>query len=194
LTCGAVSVAIVRFERGVEVGHFYSLVNPHMPIPAEATAIHGISDEMVAGHYCLQDFLDTQPAELSLGAVPVAYNATYDRAILHRHVSDPSVPAYDHAQQWLCPLTIVRDADRFVRGQGRHQLANVCERRGIAMDKAHNALSDARATGFLLLQLLESGAVKSCQLGKLLAHVERRRVEQERDFLAYRQRMERAHG
>ncbi|MBQ7252542.1 MAG: 3'-5' exonuclease [Kiritimatiellae bacterium] len=45
-----VSVAILRYEPGAEAAprRIYYLVNPTVPIPAEATAIHGISDADVA--------------------------------------------------------------------------------------------------------------------------------------------------
>jgi DNA polymerase-3 subunit epsilon len=45
-----VSIAILRYEPGAEAAprRIYYLVNPTVPIPAEATAIHGISDADVA--------------------------------------------------------------------------------------------------------------------------------------------------
>lgn len=46
----------------VEVGRFESLINPLTPIPAEATKVHGITDEMVKDAPCIRDVLP-----LSLG-------------------------------------------------------------------------------------------------------------------------------
>lgn len=183
-TCGPVSVAAVRFEAGEETDSFYGLCNPGMPIPVEASAIHGITDERVKSALPLSAHVEWL-AKVCRGAVPVAYHASYDRRILHRHVSDSTVPAFNHGQIWIDPLVIVRDADKWERGTGRHRLENVCNRRGVPLDGAHNALSDARATGLLLLQLLASGAVKSCSLGKLLAHIVKRGEEQEAEFQAW---------
>lgn len=42
-----VEIAIVRFDRDKRF-EFQSYINPEMPIPESATAIHGITDEMVA--------------------------------------------------------------------------------------------------------------------------------------------------
>ena len=43
----ACDIALVRFERGKQVAAVDSLINPLMPIPAEASAIHHITDDMV---------------------------------------------------------------------------------------------------------------------------------------------------
>lgn len=185
LTCAPVQVAAVRFERGgKESSSFEALLNPGCPISPEATAIHHITDEMVAASRTLVDHR-AMLAKVCNGAVPVAYNASFDRTILHRYLTDESVPAFDPAQLWICPLTIVRDVDRFERGAGRHKLVTACQRRLVCLDDAHNALSDARATGLLLLYMLDRGDVKSCPLGKLLAHIEKRRLHQDADFAAW---------
>ena len=45
-----VSLALIRLDPdGVETNRFTTLVRPSRPIPAEATAVHGIADEDVAG-------------------------------------------------------------------------------------------------------------------------------------------------
>ena len=45
-----VSLAVVRLDAdGVETDRYARLVRPSRPIPAEATAVHGIGDEDVAG-------------------------------------------------------------------------------------------------------------------------------------------------
>jgi DNA polymerase-3 subunit epsilon len=44
-----VSFGLARFERGVFVGGLNQLVRCGLPIPAEATAIHGITNDHCAG-------------------------------------------------------------------------------------------------------------------------------------------------
>lgn len=46
-TAGIVQLALRVYVPGYEVGEYKTLVNPIMPIPPEATAVHGITDEMV---------------------------------------------------------------------------------------------------------------------------------------------------
>jgi DNA polymerase III subunit epsilon len=43
-----VEIAIIRHERDGATGQFHSRINPQIPIPPEATSVHGIRDEDVA--------------------------------------------------------------------------------------------------------------------------------------------------
>jgi DNA polymerase-3 subunit epsilon len=186
LTCAPVSVAAVRYEGGVEVGSYYSLLNPGCPIPESASAIHGVTDAQVSSAPCLVDVAH-EIMRLAEDAIPSAYNASYDRAILHRYIAGSECPMIDPSHGWLCPLVIVRDVDRYVAGSGRHTLARTCVRWMVELDGAHNALADARATGRLLFRLVEAGKlVKAYPLGKLLNHIEARRQVQDADAAAYR--------
>lgn len=189
LTCGPCSVGAVRFERGQEVARYYTLLKPGCPIPESATAIHGITDEAVEDAPSLAD-VAPELARIAQNAVPCAYNAAYDRTILHRFIVGQYCPAFDPGQAWLCALVVIRDIDRYVKGQGRHRLDVTCKRWQVPLADAHNALADARASGRLLVQLAEGGAiVRTFPLGKLLEHIERRRIEQDHNHAAYRARM-----
>lgn len=141
----AVSVALVRFERCQPVGEFYTLIDPGRPIPAEATAVHGITDEQVRDMPRILDvFEKSEVKALFEFAQPAAYNAGFDRQFV------PTI--IDQHWPWLDPLTVIRVVDRFAKGTGRHKLNAACQRHDIAIE-AHNALSDARAAGLLLYQL-----------------------------------------
>lgn len=185
LTCGVVSVAVARFENRQCVGHFYSLINPRMDIPAEATAIHGVSEGDVKDAPALTDVAADIYA-LAKDAMPCGYNGqTFDRVILQRHIRGTDCAMFDNGWHWADPLVVVRDCDRWERGAGRHKLENVCKRHGVELDGAHNALADAIATGKLLYRLLDKGLVRPCSVGRLLLHMHTRREEQERDFQAW---------
>lgn len=184
LEASPVSVAAVRFEGGKEVASFYSLLKPDCPIPESASAIHGITDEQV------QDapWLETMAGELlevARDALPVAYNAHYDRTILHRFISGTDCPLFEPAQLWLCPLVVVRDVDKYVSGKGRHRLEACCTRWMVDMGDAHNALADARATGRLLWRLFEKRKIRDYPAAQLLALIEQRRVVQDAEFQKY---------
>lgn len=177
---GAVEVACARFESGLLVEVFETLLNPGKPIPESATAIHGIRDEHVAGKPTLIDVAD-RIAHVCRDAVPCAYSAPFDRGFLHASITGTDCPAFDQAQLWMDPLVIVRKADRFVGGKGRHTLTATAKRWGVELDGAHRAKSDAIATGQLLYRMLERGAVKPCPLGKMLDAIEKMRAEQDAD-------------
>src|ERR1700694_949644 len=59
-----------------------SYVKPSRPIPPAATAIHGITDDMVAG---APDWKTLVPAiqDMIRGKDVVVYNAVYDRKLMH---------------------------------------------------------------------------------------------------------------
>lgn len=157
----AVQVGIVRFEGGRAVGDFVSLVNPRIPIPREVSAIHGIIDDHVAGAPSVQSvFLLADVQRLLRDAQPAAYNGPFDRHF---------VPPFgeDWAWPWLDALSLVRVVDRFAKGKGRHKLEAACQRNGIALDKAHDAASDARAAGELFYKLAP-GQYGRSTLGQVL--------------------------
>jgi DNA polymerase-3 subunit epsilon len=188
LTCMPVSVAVVRFSLGAIVSAFSSPLNPGRPIPAEATAVHGISDADVANAPTVAA-VASEIFEHARGALPVAYNAPFDRAILHRFVTGSDCPMFDQSQEWLDPLVYVRGFDRFVSGAGRHKLEATCKRWSVPMDAAHNALSDAKATGRLLWAMRER--LGSMSAARLIEATVKRRAEQDAEFQAYKARVAR---
>lgn len=184
-----VEVAAVRFRAGEIVDRFAALVNPGCPIPAEATAVHGITDAMVA------DALPLEAHAASLirvadGAVPCAYNALYDRGLLHRQITGNDCPAIDPAVEWIDPLVIIRKVDRYRRGSGRHKLAAACKRWGVDLEQQHRALGDATAAGLLLFRLLERGVVKPTPLGRILDYMRKQREAQDAESATFRARNE----
>jgi DNA polymerase III epsilon subunit-like protein len=185
-----VEVGAARFEGGRVVAEWSSLVNPGCPIPEAATAIHGITDAMVAEAPPLM-LLSPKLYELARDAVPVGYNAPYDRTVLHRYITGPDCPLFAPSQEWIDVYVIVASGrvDKYVSGTGRLKLDAACKRWGIDLDGAHRALADAKATGQLLFRLLEKEAVKSCQLGKLLEHTTKQRGEHEADHARWRKQL-----
>jgi DNA polymerase-3 subunit epsilon len=159
----AVQVGIARFERGALVASGVNLVDPGIPIPPEATAIHGITDERIHVQRApaIKDlFAGPRVAELLNGAQPAAYNAPFDRYFVPPFGDDWSWP-------WLDCLSLVRVVDRYVRGQGRHRLETACQRWNIPLPKAHDAEQDAIAAGRLFFRLLQE-ANHGATLGELI--------------------------
>lgn len=144
-----VQVAIVRFEGGAVVGSAASLINPGMPIPEAASAIHGIRDEQVAGAPTLDNFfLSAAASGLLLHAQPGAYNAPFDKLFC------PPWALSDWAWPWLDTMVLVTAVDEYVKGAGRYKLENAAKRHGIEIGLAHDASNDARAAGQLFHRLM----------------------------------------
>lgn len=180
-----VDVAAVRFEGGMPVARFSSLVNPGVPVPAEATAVHGITDEMVAGAPVLKCALDAAWNAVCRHAVPCAYNAPFDRrfilpALADARALDIAYPVVDPALSWLDPLVLVKHFDRYEKGKGRHKLETACLRHGVVMTGAHRAEADALACGGLLWAF--KSKLGNVSAAALIQRCDERRKEQEADY------------
>jgi DNA polymerase III subunit epsilon len=157
-----VQIAAVRFEGGEPVAALQSLVNPGMPIPAESTAIHGVTDQAVEGAPTVEAFMARPDVRALLAdAQPAAYNAGFDRQFIPPFGEDWTWP-------WLDSLSFVRKADRYVRGSKRHRLAAACARHGVELPQAHEATSDATAAGRLLYKLARERLPDGYTMGQLL--------------------------
>lgn len=186
-------IAVARFEGGDLVGAWSSFLNPGRPMSDEVIKVHGITNAMVAeappaGAAIELIRNDAAAALLFEGAYPVGYNGQgYDRAILQRidlrrgFDVDPQPPWL--SADWIDPLVIVRDIDRFVAGSGRHRLAVTCARHKVEHVDAHRAFGDCAATGRLLWKLRDR--IGELTIGKLLAKQRVRAEVQEREFQAW---------
>jgi DNA polymerase III epsilon subunit-like protein len=158
----AVQIGIARFQGGQCCARFSALVNPGMPIPSEATAIHGITDEDVSGAPPISEVFALQEVRAMLAdAQPAAYNAPFDKHFVPPFGEDWTWP-------WLDTLSLVRHVDAYVRGPGRHKLANAAERHGVPLEHAHHAASDAVAAGVLFYKLAPGCVGVDLPLGQLL--------------------------
>jgi DNA polymerase III subunit epsilon len=94
------------------------------------------------------------------GAVVVGHNIDFDWAFVRRSLRRSRVPLAPTAR--LCTLDLSRslDPDRVLR----HKLAEVCDRYGVELDHAHDALADARATALILPHLLTEAGLTSEEL------------------------------
>ena len=147
-----VSLAAVRLDaEGGEAAAFASLVRPSRPIPAEATAVHGISDKDVASAPRFAR-IAAELHELLKGAVFVAHNARFDLAMLQNAFAPAGIDYRPAAV--ACTLDALRLLEPLAEN---HRLESVCERRGIVLAGAHEALNDALATAALLGALLDEG-------------------------------------
>ena len=145
-----VQIAAVRIVNGrlVEGETFESFVNPGRPIPPAATAIHGVTDAMVADAPRILDAV-ARFHKFAAGAVLVAHNAPFDMEFLCRRESQLGItfanPVLD---------TVLLSAVVF--GQGDvHSLDALAGRLNISLPPAlrHTAMGDAVATAEAFLKL-----------------------------------------
>ncbi len=137
-----------------------TLVNPGVLIPKGATAVNGITDEMVADAPPLAECIPVLE-HLLTGQHVIAYNAEYERKVLAYELRRVlgSVPEWFGSIQWHCAMLLYADYagdwnDYF--GNCRWwKLTEACANEGIAVEKAHSALGDVLATRALLVKMAE---------------------------------------
>lgn len=185
-TCMPVEMGIVRFEKGEAVGEWSTLIYPGCAIPAEATAVHGITDRDVERHHRCDEL--KLPQDLIAGAIPCAYNERFDRLIAARCI--PSLPEQmRRAHAWLDPYVMVQQVDAYAKGSGRYKLGAACKRRNIELTGAHRVLGDCAATGRLLFtiaaELRNGQGIWGMRLADALYAQQVRAAERDRDFLTW---------
>jgi DNA polymerase-3 subunit epsilon len=141
-----VEVACVRWENGQITLRKSWLVNPGRPIPKEASDVHGILDEHVQDAPPFAAILP-ELLEALAGAIPLAYNAEFDRKQLMAELGRLAAPAtpppaFQKNAEWIDPLVWARELQKLEKSRA---LAEVAARLGIELTQAHRATNDAEA-------------------------------------------------
>ncbi len=163
-----VAIAAVAIETGLIVSRrppLDLLVDPRMPIPARATAIHGIDDTRVAGAPTISDVWE-DIVDVIDGRIVVGHHIGFDLAIL-------AAEAQRTGRAWREPPHF--DTAAMLAGLGfgvdRLDLAEILphlglQRRGIR----HTALGDATMTADLFVALAHRlRGVGRCTFGGAIA-------------------------
>jgi len=125
------------------------LANPGIDIPAEATAVHGITTEHARAHGAdpaavADQVLTALLAAWAAGQPIVGYNIAFDLTVLdaelRRHGVCDGLPMVGPV---IDPLVLDRGLDRYRRG--KRTLGAACEHYGVRLDGAHDATADALA-------------------------------------------------
>lgn len=178
-----VTGAVIEVRAGQELGRREWLADPGVEIPADAVAVHGISNERAAAEGRPADQVADALADVLTGywktGVPVvAYNATFDLTLLAAELRRHGLPSLSDRLGGLDPAPVVdpytidRWVDRYRRG--KRNLEAVCAEYGIALTAAHNASADALAAARLAGAIAERHP-KIAALGP--AELHRRQVE-----------------
>jgi len=139
-----VELAAVRF-RGEDVeAEWASLVNPEVPIPEAASAIHGLRDADVGGAPPAQAVL---PAFLGFiqGAALVGHNSPFDVRVLALELLRAGLPLPDNPILDTCALS-----RRLGLDVPNHRLSTLAHAFGLRSGAGHRALADARVARELL--------------------------------------------
>ncbi|MCB9593844.1 MAG: 3'-5' exonuclease [Sandaracinaceae bacterium] len=153
-----IEMGIVCFDDGVLSASQNWLIQPTIPVPAEATAVHGITDEMLADQPRFEAIWSEIRTHLE-GRLPVAYNAGFDKRFLLAELErmgettwgDDLPPAMQSEVEWVDPLVWVRE----LYPEQSAKLGEICKHLEIPLEGAHRASNDAEATGRVLMTMQE---------------------------------------
>ncbi len=126
---------------------FNQIVDPERPLKPESIPIHGITEDMVRGQPNIDVVL---PAfhEFCEDTVLIAHNAAFDMRFLQLKEERTGIRFTQPVLDTLLLSAVVHP------NQESHKLDVILERLGITIDKRHNALEDALATGEVFLKLV----------------------------------------
>lgn len=144
-----VEIGAVRMMNGEVEAVFSTLVDPGIAIPAGASAVNGITDDMVAGKPKIDELL--QPlTEFCGDDVLVAHNAAFDTAFLLSDYKKYEVRA---------PAGLILDsypmAKKIFPGLANYKLSTLVQHLNIDNNGFHRAEGDATYCGKLLLKIVE---------------------------------------
>jgi DNA polymerase III subunit epsilon len=149
-----VTAAIVGVRAGEPVRRRGWLADPGIRIPAQASAIHGISSERATAEgrparEVADEIAETLTGYWAKGVPVVAYNAAFDLTLLTAELQRHGLPSLSDRLAGspigpvIDPYTIDRAVDRYRKG--KRTLEAVCVEYGVILDAAHDASADALA-------------------------------------------------
>lgn len=150
-----VTAAIVVRGGNLPDRTFSYIINPGVPIPPEASAVHGVTNERAQAEgaepkEALEDIASRLTAALIHGMPVVAFNQSFDWSVLHYELVRYGLPTMAdrlgrEPYTLLDPHVIDRQCTPRLRGSGLRKLKPTCERYGVALDDWHTAEADALA-------------------------------------------------
>jgi DNA polymerase-3 subunit epsilon len=178
-----VTGAVIEVRAGEAMGRREWLADPGVPIPEDAVAVHGISNERATAEgspagQVADAIAGVLTAHWKKGVPVVAYNAAFDLTLLSAELRRHGLPSLrdrlggaDPAPV-IDPYTIDRSVDRYRRG--KRNLEAVCAEYGVVLDSAHDATADALAAARLACAIADRHP-KVAALGPVELH--RRQIE-----------------
>jgi len=135
---------------GREIAARSWLADPGVPIPDEAAAIHGVTNERARRDGApaltvVSAVTGSLRALLAQGVPIVAYNASFDFSLLAHEARRHGIEPLDRPSPVIDPLVIDKAYDRY--RPGKRTLAVVAAHYDVLLDDAHEASADAIAAG-----------------------------------------------
>jgi len=123
------------------------LVDPGVPIPAEAAAVHGVTTERAQAEglpadAAIVEIADTLRDFFDAGIPVIAFNACYDFTVMDRELARRGLEPLQN--RWVIdPYVIDKQVDRYRRG--KRTLTDVCDLYHVPLRDAHTSAADSLA-------------------------------------------------
>lgn len=144
-----IEIAAIKYKNGIESDKFVHLVNPLMPIPAEATAINNITDEMVADADT-ERYLIPQLIEFLSDSLIVGHNVNFDL-----HFLEAAAQRYGYNVQYNY-IDTVSVSKKIFPGLPNYKLTTIADNLGFEKDNMHRAETDVRVCAEIINIALNS--------------------------------------
>jgi len=152
------------------------LLDPGIPIPAGASAVHGITTEQARAEgrqplEAVEEIVALLAEQLLQGVPVVAFNARFDLTCLdreaRRHGITPLLERVGGADGMLVvdPYVLDKQVDRFRKG--KRTLGAVCAHYNVPLDDAHDSHADALAAARVAWRLGQAFEQLRCDLRAL---------------------------
>ena len=149
-------IALIRYEEGIEVSRWETLVNPETSIPPFIQQLTGITNDMVQNAPTFKEVAGELLDYLE-GAVMCAHNVRFDHGFLKNEFKRIGI---DLRQKVLCTVKLSRKLYPEHRGHG---LDAVIARHGLACSARHRAMGDTE-----VLALFVENAMQELGLTKVI--------------------------
>ena len=148
-----IEIAAIKFINYRPVELFNTYLKPRKSIPADATAVNGITDAMVADAPTFSEIKPDLQAFISDLPI-VAHNAPFDVKFLHVSGLDLD----NHNGKVYDTLKLARNKIKDYSGDklDDYKLATVCEQLNIGCKNYHSASADTLACGLLFVDILKA--------------------------------------
>jgi DNA polymerase III epsilon subunit family exonuclease len=140
-----VEVGALKLRRGDVVDHFLTLVDPEVPVPAGATAVHGLTDADLAGQPKLAEVFPRFVAFAGDAAL-VAHNLPFDMSFVVAATTELGLPKLPNATVDL--LGLARNCHP---GLDSYRLEALAQTFNVTNPAPHRALGDVAVESQLLL-------------------------------------------
>lgn len=156
-TSKIVSAAVVRLDSSGEVvARRDWLVDPGEPIPAQATAVHGITTERaqaegMPARLAVAEIIDALREVFQAGIGLVVYNAPYDLSLLAWEAKRHGLVDFPAPAPIIDPIIIDKQVDRYRKG--KRTLDLTAAHYGVPLVVAHDAAADAIAAAQVALAI-----------------------------------------